>query len=278
MEAQLEPKIILQRNLDERIAANSNYSLRAFARDLGLSPQNLSNIINGRRGIGESMALQLAEKLGLSSREQEHFRETSRALYSRSKTSRIAAKAKLLKFSHAPALATVSLELDLFKVISNWYYFGLMELLKISKNKKISFLAERLGIPENEAALALSRLERLKLISKVGTTYRVNHDMILADFAIPGEAVKNFHRQMIAKATQAIQAQSETERYGSSSVLPMRVKDLQKAKSLIQEFRAKLAAEVTDSVAGEEVYGLSIQIFKLSETSEHSKSIKKENL
>ncbi len=272
-----DPRITLQEHLSERIATNPNYSLRAFARDLGLSPQLLSNFINGKKGMSERMAAQVADRLGLSHAEREFFFESTRSKFSRNKATRVIAKAKLAHLaSQAPLPAKSStelnLELDLFKIISNWYHLALVELLKISpKNCKTDFLAKRLGIPEIEVRLALSRLERLELITKTPKGYQANQDSIIADRGIATEAIRNYHRQILAKANHAVDTHPDSDRYGSSSLLPMKATSLAHAKKLIQKFRQELSTAVVDTENGDEVFALSIQLFQISESEDQPK-------
>ena len=61
-----EAREILSDALNERISINPGYSLRAFARDLGISPQLLSNVINGKRGMSADLATRIAGKINLS--------------------------------------------------------------------------------------------------------------------------------------------------------------------------------------------------------------------
>lgn len=260
------PKDILRENLSERMATNPSYSLRAFARDLDVSPQQLSNVINGRKGLSEMMTMKIGNRLGLNHHELNMFVESSRASFSRNKAVRVVAQAKLDQISSEPD-STAYLEMDLFKIISNWYHFALVELIKISPKSKnsISLFSKRLGISENEVSLALSRLERLNLISKENGIFIVNQETMIAGNGIPSEAVKNFHRQVMNKGLMALQTQNQEERYGSTSLMPIQVKNVKKAKKLIQELRNTMVTEVSDHQSGEEVYALSIQFFRLTE-------------
>lgn len=265
-----EARHILSEALNERLAHNPGYSLRAFARSLEISPQLLSNVINGKRGLSATLAEKIANKIHLSEYEKTLFMESLKATFSRSKAQRIVARAKLRSMrstGHAK-----NLELDLFKIISNWHHLALLELIKVADTKKNnpSWFAKKLGISENEVVMALGRLERLELVSKLVAGWKVNQDIVIADKGISSESVRNFHRQILEKATQALSTQTSHERYGSSSVIPIRVKNVEVAKKLIQEFRIKFDNEISDSENGEEIYGLSFQFFRLSLKEEKS--------
>ncbi len=255
---------ILSEILSERQAVNPAYSLRAFARDLGVSPQQLSNVMNGRRGLGPALAQEVVNQLDLDQNQKEWFLESLKAQFSRSKVQRVVSKSKLTSLKSTAA--TKNLELDLFKTISNWYHFTLIELIKLSKNKsrKIQWFSEKLGIPENEVNLALGRLQRLELISKTEMGWKVNQDVVIADKGMSTESIKNFHRQILEKAIQALAFQNSEERYGSSSSIPIKVKNVALAKKMLQKFRLEFDKAVTDPENGEEVYGLSLQFFRLT--------------
>lgn len=261
-----EAKDILSEILSERVAANPSYSLRAFARDLGVSPQQLSNVMNGHRGLGPEMAQKVIQKLGLEKSQKDLFLESLRAKFSKSKIQRKISKTKIK--SMEAITSTKNLEMDLFKIISNWHHFTLVELIKITKTKDhtLAWFSKRLGVPETEVKYSLERLERLGLISKGPKGWRANQDVVIADKEISTESVRNFHRQVLEKAMMALSFQTSEERYGSSSTMPIKVKDLVRAREMIQKFRIEFDEALSDPHGGEEVYALSFQFFKLTNT------------
>jgi uncharacterized protein (TIGR02147 family) len=257
----------LKNRWSERQLSNPAYSLRAFARDLGLNPSQLSLVLNGKRGLSPPVAAQVAQKLELSSSEQDSFIAAFRAEFAASPIQRTLAQAQL---EHSQTfLVERSLEVDLFKTVSSWHHFGLLELIKISGKRSgkglVQWLSNKLGIPENETLLALARLERLELIRKEESKYVVNQESIFADHPTPTEAMRKFHRQILEKATAALTYQSAEERYGISDVMPTRVKNVVRAKKLIQKFRQDFAKEISEPEGGDEIYGLSLQFFRLSQ-------------
>ena len=73
---------ILKARFEKRKSTNSRYSLRAFARDLGLNPGVLSAILNQKRGIPFQRVRDLSEKLHLSDQESKEFEHS---IYERKK-------------------------------------------------------------------------------------------------------------------------------------------------------------------------------------------------
>lgn len=54
---------ILKEEFAQRRSKNSFYSLRSFAKDLGLNPMHLSNIFNNKRGLSKQKAEFVAREL-----------------------------------------------------------------------------------------------------------------------------------------------------------------------------------------------------------------------
>ena len=65
---------LLRQELERRQAKNPSYSLRAFARSLGIDPGALSAILNQRRPLSEAWCDRLVQRLGLSAEDATRFR------------------------------------------------------------------------------------------------------------------------------------------------------------------------------------------------------------
>jgi len=81
--------------LKEKKSTNARYSLRAFARDLGLPPAHLSQVLKNNGGISPRVAKQITQRLAMSESETEWFCLLVRAEDSRSKKDRIEAQQKM---------------------------------------------------------------------------------------------------------------------------------------------------------------------------------------
>lgn len=66
-------RVILQQLLCAKQQKNGRYSLRAFARDLKISPSFLSEVLNGKYGISKKLARQISECLHFDDSDAEHF-------------------------------------------------------------------------------------------------------------------------------------------------------------------------------------------------------------
>ena len=66
-------RLILKDHLRRRQEINPRYSLRAFAKKLGISPSKVSEVISGKKRISVERGEDVAKKLGLLGKEYELF-------------------------------------------------------------------------------------------------------------------------------------------------------------------------------------------------------------
>ena len=225
-----EYRDILKNKLEERCQKNPNYSLRAFARDLGLRPEMLSRVINGKRGLSEQTAKNVSTKLGFSPKEAQYFSLLVMESDARSKKKRILAVAKLSQHRFSQNKDCL-LNQDVFKVIADWYHFAILELtqLKSFKNDPY-FISKKLEINVKVAESAIERLIRLKLliIDKNGCL-QASDEFTDVLSGPPSDAVKKFHEQILRKTLLALNSQPVTQRDFSTTILAFDRRHLIKA-------------------------------------------------
>ncbi len=83
----------LERQYQARRGKNSAYSLRAFARNLGIAAPKLSQIFSGSCGLSGESAQRIAKKLDLSETETQYFVALVELEHSRSKIGKAQAQA-----------------------------------------------------------------------------------------------------------------------------------------------------------------------------------------
>jgi uncharacterized protein (TIGR02147 family) len=265
---------LIKRELEERCARNSSYSLRAFAKHLGLSPSALSEILSGKYGLSDSRARQVATALGLHAEEVEMFRDLVKREYSRSASERSAAEIRLKRQHEQPNYH--QLQMDAFKVIADWYHYAILELTYLETfQNDTAWIARSLGINENTVKSAIERLKTLDLLEVKRGRLRAKEDFTASSSGIPSEALRRFHRQILEKAISAIQLQSVQERDLSSCVLAIDEDDIPIAKEAIKKFRRSLSNKLASTKIKTSVYCLSTQFFRISETQRNKKEARK---
>ena len=254
---------VLKEALSQRCASNPLYSLRAFARDLKISPSQLSLILGGKKGLSAVRAKAAAKALGFDERESQYFCTLVDSAHARSKAAKIAAKSRLVQLT-VPQDG-MQLQLDAFRAVSDWYHFAILQLMKLTAwREDPKWIAAQLQINATEAERSLERLERLELIEKKNGRYAVCEDSVFAPDGIPSDAVKKFHKQILEKATTALIHQDLDRRYFNTTLLPVDSADLPRARKRIKDFHQKFTNEFSRKQKLNRVYCLAVQLFDLT--------------
>lgn len=246
---------VLVAELERRLKANSRYSLRAFARDLDLSPGQLSELLSGKRTLTVKAGMKLARRLGLSASETQAL---------------IGAAALEASGLDAPIAEPKELSLDTFEIVSEWHYFAILNLFETRDFRaEAAWIARRLGIPTTEAKLALERLERVGLLKRSAGKLVLDSGFVFSPTGIPAEGIRSYHRQILDKAKTALETQLVAERDITGLSLALDPRDL---PALVQELRALRDRVLAKYARGKrtEVYHLEMALFRLTEKGTHS--------
>jgi lambda repressor-like predicted transcriptional regulator len=240
-------RVLLQRELTERCAKNPRYSLRSFSKQVGVPISSLSSIMNGKRTISNKMKMHLAGALGWSLNEIENTRVTEEQKYH-------------------------TIGLDSFHIISEWYHFAILELLKVKGYKQDpKWIAKALGITPSEVNIAFERLLRVgileqrngKYVDITGGSTTWNQSYFTTD------AKKRLQKALLEKAVESLYAVPIEERDNTSMTMAINTKDIDKAKKLITEFRRKFSNILErDKSKVDSVYQLAIAFYPLTSREE----------
>lgn len=249
--------------LAERITKNPSYSLRAMARDLGLKPSQLSEVCKGTKNLSLQSAHVAALKLGLEACEAEYF--CVLVQYETAKSSEL--RESFLKRMRAlnPVREIRDLSVDQFRLIADWYHLPIVEMTLLEGFElSAKSVARKLGITALEAQAAIDRLERLELIERDASgRYAKVHENYLFKSEAPNEAIRQFHRQMLAKAAESLETQKHGERYLGSQVFSVDPGLLPEAHEMIEDFRKKMVGLFDRSKKRTSTYHLGVQLFNL---------------
>lgn len=253
---------IIQAEFTRRKQLNSRYSLRAFARDIGLSPAFLSKLLSGQKDLSIDKAISVAKRLGFNSNEIKNFCH----LLQFNKLGSNPDREILSDWSDADHTHGVQiLDLDLFQIISDWHHYAILELAcchPYSLSSKL--ITKELGISPTTARDALNRLVALKLIQFKNGKWTKTKSTLATPTDVPSRALRNFHSQMIRKAQDSIESQPVSVRDISGLTIAVSEGKIEQAKKEIVNFRRKMA-KLLESDRPTSVYQLNIQFFSLTQ-------------
>jgi len=253
----------LKEALGEKTALRPGYSMRAFAKQVEISPSHLSRVLRGEKDLSPKSALKIALELDFNHEKREQFLDLVSYHSADPHTKKLLLERinKRLKGN-----LKQSLDDELFKVISDWYYLPLFEFTKAKGFKSDSlWIAKKFNLSVAEINAAIDRMESLSLLTRDshGNLSVRSELQIQTTDDITSMAIRKHHKQMSEKAIQALQTQMTEEREFQSVHFAFSPNNIKRAKKMIREFADKFESELKP-LSGEEVYQLNLQFFRLT--------------
>ena len=258
-----EPTYPILREFERRKAKNESYSLRAFARDLGLTSGRLSQYFSGKRRITIAVGRIISENLGLSPTETGEFFRTLR---------------EKKKGDPEPLLATTEesrrhqLDQNNFDVIAVPLHLGLLSLMDVDNfEPEAAWMAGRLNVSRLEVELCLARLQSADLITRTATGWEKKHRQVETSDGVLSNALRRAHRKILEETLEAQQTIDLHFRDITSMCLTIDSDRIEEAKEMIRKFRDAFT-ENMESGKRTEVYRLNIQLMPLTNVRARSRS------
>lgn len=243
----LDPKIVLQRELSKRCANNPRYSLRAFAKGLGIGHSQLSLVLAGKRNLSSASITKIGERLGLEMQEvlaMKNFQHKHRG--------------QEIALAHNQA----TMDLEAFMIISEWYHYALLSLFEVEgQDQSAEMLAKALGIPALEVRAAIERLERAGMIEKgADERWYQKSSPVRIENTHSTQATRRFQKKLMEKAMESLERDPFDQRDHSSMTMAIDPDLIPYARERIREFRRQLTEELENKGSPKKVYNLTVQI------------------
>lgn len=262
MEVQVYYRRKLLETLAERQRRNTSYSLRAFARFLGVQPPTLSAILNGKRNLPAKQAALISERLGLTPIEKQKFM-----------SSVTGAKLSLREFMSAQVAAfdAHTLEEELHhRIIAEWEHYAILSLIDTKGFKSDpKHIAQRLGITPLRAASCIENLKQAKLVAQT-KTLRKSHEHLRTTDDVSSTALRQSHKEELDMAKAKLDETALELRDYSSMTVALNLEKISEAKELIKRFRREFATLVEKDSQKNEVYQLCVQLFPLTRSKKNA--------
>ncbi len=242
---------LIKNNLDLKMAKNPSYSLRSYAKHLGISPATLSGVINGKRKLSPDKIGKIGLSIGLSPEQIWNYQRETLGIKNNSQE------------DHFNELSQ-----DLFIMVSNWYHLAILEVMKLNDfqaNEK--WIANRLKIKPSQVKFAIERLQRIGILEITKNNVwidKMNGFTSHYQKEKTSEARKNYQRELLEKSLMSLNEDDYSVRDHSSTSMAIHTKDIGKAKDLIKNFRQELSKALEKNAKPNEVYQLQISFFPLT--------------
>jgi|GEM_PF-7071977 len=271
-----DPVEFLNFELRERKKSNAQFSLRAWSRRVGYkNPSYLSHVLSRKRRLKPEFAGKLANDLALKGRSLKYFElivlNQNAGTESEQETYR-----KLISATRAkrPGAAN-QVSLETFSLVADWYHWAIIEMANLG-----GFDSDPKAIQKNLVAKvdlktikdAIQRLLRAGLLTRDGSgnLIRANRDKDNETHApAQPEAVVAYHKQMGSLGLRALVEQPAEERTFYGTTLTFRKDSMKRAQEILKEAHLQLLRCSEQGGAGEDVYQLNTQFFRLAGKPRH---------
>lgn len=255
---------IIQSEFSQRQRKNPQYSMRGFARDLGISQSFLSQVLNQKRKLSDERALLISQNLKFAKSYRNLFVHLVRLEQAQQEEARHLIELEIHQLLKSQVHYGVLSE-QVFNVIADWYYFAMLELTRLPNFKcEPVWISKKLNISVKHAGDAIETLKSLELISLVNGRWQKALKNYIFE-KVPSLAIKKHHLGTLSLAQRALTTQSLDDREFFTVCFAMDPLKIPRAKVRIREFCDSLMEEMEASEP-KTVYKLAVQFFRLDKS------------
>ncbi|MNL19061.1 hypothetical protein D3C87_1402410 [compost metagenome] len=231
-----------------KLQKSGKYSLRSFAKDLGISPGRLTELLQ-QTNIPTLKTLEKMAVLLKLSPAQRH---------------ELLVAAEQDKKRRLLNQADIVLKKNDLHLIVDWVPYAIVSLL-MTRDFHLSpeNVSTRLGVSIQQADESIEKLKKFKMIHEENGNWVAGKPKIATETDIPSEMIRHSHKEKMELAIQRMNQVPVELRDFSSITFPADTKNLEVAKKMIIDFRRTLA-ETMGRGGPTEVYSLNLQLFPLS--------------
>lgn len=237
-------RLILLTEFANAQARNPGYSMRAYAKRVGISQPAISQILSGKRPLTKKTAEKIL--VGLDKSPTEIL--------------------SVLGDEPDNSEDFKPLNMDSYHLIADWYYYAILSLAETKDFvSSPAWIANRLGISERTVKEAVERLLRLDLLLRHPKTNRLSVTGAQLEALSPtaNPALKKAARQNLELSEAALEETQFEERDFTAMTLCFDPDKMSEAKKMIKNFRRNFA-KAMESHPKKEVYKITIQLFPLT--------------
>ena len=255
-----------------------SYSLRDFAKEVGVSPAQLSQMMSRQRPVTYR---QMSRILAALNTENSVADQIIRGIILKAgKTAKVSKKVRDDATERVRGRKSTQQDLvgeqnfsvfpiQKFKFISQWYHFAILELTYVENfQSNPKWIAAALGISQIEAKDALNRLEKLGFLTRTADgSLKKTHAKLMIETTKSEPEIRQYETTMLEKAKQELQITQKKNydrRLLNSITFPVSPDLVPEIKTAIIQFQRQLLTILKDKKFTE-VYHFGCQFFPVSQ-------------
>ncbi len=248
-------RVLVKNHISSVKKRNPLFSMRAYAKKLGISVGGLSSFLSGKADYSVETLEKLVTDIVVSPEERKDILKE----YNIHLLDRLSARTKSSNYDYR------LLKEDEMAFIKDWYHYAILFLIRTKDFKlDILWIAKRLSISSSEVELALSRLVHLKLIViNPDQTVTLQNNAVKTTDDVANNSLRIMHKQMLYLAGESLDNDPIDLRDVISLTLPVNLKNIPKAKEVLRRCQDDLMALLPDDEMSE-VYHVLFALYPVS--------------
>jgi uncharacterized protein (TIGR02147 family) len=244
---------------------NPQFSLRAFAKRLAISPSGLSQILANKKKLSLERAHDFAARLGLAESEIDYFLLLVQADATKKKELKAELFAKI-NTQFPQKTVSFNLTVDQFKMISEWYGIVILEIIGgLGSQWSAEKIAHYLALRKTEVELMIDRLARLELIERTATGYRRIAGHVAVESPVANDAIRKFYRNCIPKIEESISQQSPQEKVIGAEHFAFDPSQIDEVRAATHEYFDRLLKISKKGKNKTEVYQAFVNVYRTNQ-------------
>lgn len=265
---------VLRAALERKRANVRGYSIRALARDLGLSPGFVSKILNDQKPVPLRHVHEFARRLDLD----EAAAKNLEILVAGVSSDFPAGVSKDVEAVGSDSSAFLKPDFTYhcaspahYRVLEKWYALAILDMVScIDFSDDPAVIARRLGISHADAARSLAQLLENGLLERVDGKLRKAEGKLRFPSRNTRKDIRDYYQQIFAKAVQCMNENTSEAEFDQRTIQGLVVaghpNNMERARSILADAIYR-AAEVLAEGPCTEVYSLNVVAFPLTRRS-----------
>lgn len=245
-------RVELQTELTRIQKKNPLFSIRAFAKQLGLQSGTLSLILLGKRSISHRLGKKIIAQLEPS--------VAQRAL--------VLLHQQTLRSKNSKKLKSLKIADDQSMLLKDWRHFAILSLMNTkSFQAEPKWMAERLGTKISECRHTWARLLRMGLVEKDAQgKWSAAFDRFHTDEDQVNLSLRHSHQEGLDLAKKVLANEELTRREFNWLVFAVQKEDIPILKLRVRAFREQIIKEFGRQCDADDVYRLNLQLFPYTQS------------
>lgn len=257
-------RLLLDEEYQKRLQKNSRYSLRAFARDLKISPSRLIEVFNCQAGISRQRAKTIAEMIYTDSKKIDYFVNVAEVEFGRSKSVRQKAllklkKTKQLKTYYQPYA-------DKAKFFSNWRNLALFELAKLDGfDGTLKWLVEKSAFSEDFVKTSLLQMREFGIakFADFDDKLELQNNNFFGEFQPDTKHVVQFNSDVLDEARHKLLTNDKSYQFFTSILIPVDIENIKELRQKALDFTESVGVSQDAEKRKNNLYCLNVQFFPI---------------